>query len=167
MNQGSQMRDIGGRRSKREVIDVAERKVEDRRLEQLLHVRKQRLGRLERECNEARNAWREQRQALRQAKQSWRNMLEQAKDEWLRSRKKFLQMTLTNGQFSKAKAVYKRMQNEAAQSYLACQEKLHMCRQAGATYFQARLKVLEANRQQEKLSIMRDEIRSQAQVMEN
>jgi hypothetical protein len=167
MSQNAQMRSVGGRRAKREVIDVAERKVEDRRLDQLLHVRKQRLGRLERERNEARNAWREQRQALRQSKQCWRNMLEQAKEQWQYSRRQFLQMTLTNGEFSKAKAVYKRMQQEAAQLYLACQEKLHRCRQAGAAFFEARRNVLEANRQQEKLVIMRDEIRALAQVVEN
>ena len=50
-----------GRRSKREVVDVAEPKVPDKRLDQLLHVRKQRLGRLERERNEARQLWRARR----------------------------------------------------------------------------------------------------------
>lgn len=167
MNRRAHPGGAGGGRGRREVIDVAERKVEDRRLDQLLHVRKQRLGRLERERNEAREAWRAQRLAFRQAKQRWRAMLAEATSQWQRSREQFLQMTLTNGQFSKAKAVYKRLQNEAAQLYLACQEQLRSCREAGTAFFLARMNVLQANRQQEKLGIMRDEIRALAQAAEN
>lgn len=162
-----QLAHMGGARGRREVVDVAERKVEDRRLDQLLHVRKQRLGRLERERNEAREAWRARRQAFRQAGQRWRDTLAEAKSQWQRSREEFLRMTLTNGQFSQAKAVYKRLQNEAAQLYLACQEQLRGCRQARTAFFLARQNVLQANRQQEKLGIMRDEIRALAQAAED
>ncbi|RAM67033.1 hypothetical protein RB25_07490 [Herbaspirillum rubrisubalbicans] len=155
-----------GRRPRREVIDVPERKREDRRLDQLLHVRKQRLGRLERERNEARQAWRASRNQLQQARQLWRDMLARTQEQWQQSRREFMQMTLTTGQFNRAKALYKRMQAESAQLYLRCQEWVERCRQARAVFFEARRKVLEANRQQEKLSVLRDQMRAQEQIME-
>jgi chromosome segregation ATPase len=156
----------GGRRVRREVIDVPERQREDRRLDQLLHVRKQRLSRLERERNEARQSWRDLRGRLRQAKQHWRDMRASTQSQWQQSRTEFLQMTLTSGQFSRAKSVYKRMQEETAQLYLQCQEWVERCNQARMGFFEARRKVREANRQQEKLSVLRDEMRARTQIME-
>jgi hypothetical protein len=166
MTTAHQIADGIGRRSRREVIDVPERKREDRRLDQLLHVRKQRLGRLERERNEARQAWRASRNQLRQARELWRDMMARTQAQWQQSRREFMQMTLTTGQFNRAKALYKRMQAESAQLYLRCQEWVQRCRQARSVFFEARRKVLEANRQQEKLCVLRDEMRAQAQMME-
>ncbi|WEF32227.1 hypothetical protein [Pseudoduganella chitinolytica] len=57
-----------GRRAKREVVDVPEPRRPDQSLARLLHVRKQRLGRLERERNEARQQWRQARTVLRERK---------------------------------------------------------------------------------------------------
>ncbi|HWW05972.1 hypothetical protein [Collimonas sp.] len=149
----------GRRRARREVVEVPERKIEDKRLDQLLNVRKQRLSRLERERNAARAAWRAERQALHDIKQRWREASHQAKEQWRQARAAFLAMSTTSGQFRKAKSMYERMKQDAAQLYMGCQEKLQRCRQAGKVFFEARQCVLEANRQQEKLSILRDEMR--------
>lgn len=148
-----------GRRSKREVVDVAEPKVPDKRLDQLLHVRKQRLGRLERERNEARQLWRTRREALHVCKLARRDALAQATEYWRTSRAEFFQMTITSGQFRKAKAVYERMKEDAARRYLLWQEELARCGQAQTHFFTALEQVLLANRQQEKLGILRDELR--------
>ncbi len=160
-------RSLGGKQGKREVVDVMEYKAPDKRLDQLLNVRKQRLGRLERERNETRNAWREQRKIFRSRKQHWRDMSLQTKQQWQQARHEFLAMEMTNVQFRKAKAVYERMKKEASQLYVECQEELIRCRQAGEIFFDANRNALEANRQQEKLSILRDEIRTAEQVSEN
>ena len=153
---------FGARAGKREVIDVAERKPQDRRLDQLLHVRKQRLSRLERECNEARRYWREQRSALQTLRQRRREILELAYTQWTAARQAFMSMVITNGQFRKAKAVYERGKQEAAQLYLDCRQQAHSCRRAGTDFFEARQRVREANRQQEKLGILRDEMQALA-----
>ncbi|EJL88980.1 hypothetical protein PMI16_02128 [Herbaspirillum sp. CF444] len=153
---------FGAPRGRREVADVAEPKVKDKRLDQLLHVRKQRLGRLERERNEAREAWRRQRQVLHDSKLRWRQAKNDTAQQWQQSRAQFLAMTITSGQFRKAKSVYERMKKETAQYYLECQNKLRVCREAGVRFFQARLQVLEVSRQQEKLTILRDEMLAQA-----
>ncbi|WP_034300930.1 hypothetical protein [Herbaspirillum sp. RV1423] len=167
MNPGNVAAGLGPRRGKREVIEVAERKVQDKRLDQLLHVRKQRLSRLERECNEARSVWRRRRQKLHQVKQIWRDAVERTQSEWRTARQEFTNMTITSGQFRSAKAIYERMKKEAAQLYLDCQNELSRCRDAGRLFFAARLAVLTANKQQEKLSILRDEIRALEQAAEN
>lgn len=148
-----------GRRSKREVVDVPEPKLPDRRLDQLLHVRKQRLGRLERERNEARQQWRARRDALHDCKLARRAALARASDFWQASRAEFFQMSITSGQFRKAKAVYERMKEEAAHRYLLWREQVVRCREAQTQFFSALEQVLLANRQQEKLAILRDELR--------
>lgn len=153
-------RGFGGRRSKREVIDVPERKPEDKSLDKLLNVRKQRLDRLERERKDAREAWRETRQQLRTRKEEWRKALEDAKDFWIQARAEFFKMSTTSGQFRKAKAIYERMKSQAAQMQLECREIVKRCKSAKNEFFEARQRVLTANRQQEKLSILRDEIRA-------
>ena len=79
------------RRSKREVVDVAEPRRPDRSLDQLLQVRKQRLGRLERERSSARETWRSSRQALRDYKLRKREAVSQAAQFWQESRARFLQ----------------------------------------------------------------------------
>lgn len=151
---------FGARPARREVVDVPERRPPDRRLDQLLHVRKQRLTRLERERNEARNEWRTRRRALNGLKRRWREAREQAQLQWQSARASFSEMSITSGDFRKAKAVYERMKKEASQLRIDCQEALRVCRLAGAGFFAARREVMQANKQQEKLSVLRDEIRA-------
>lgn len=152
---------FGAAPARREVVDVPERRPPDRRLDQLLHVRKQRLSRFERERNEARQAWRAQRRALSTLKQRWRSAHRDAHEQWRASRAAYAAMTITSGEFKKAKAVYERMKKEASQLRVDWQEQRAACRVAGSAYFAARLVVLQANRQQEKLGMLRDEVRAQ------
>lgn len=150
---------FGIRRGRREPIDVPERKAEDKTLDKLVHVRKQRLERLERERREARESWRAARAELREAKERWRQKRQEATDFWKQARSEFFTMAISSGQFRKTKAVYERLKAEAADLRVACLEQVNTCRQAGTEFFKARLCVLQANRQQEKLSILRDEMR--------
>ena len=149
-----------GSRKRREVIDVIEPRAPDRRLDQLLHVRKQRLGRLERERNEARQAWRDRRHGMRALKRRWLEAREQAQSQWMEARAAFSGMTITSGEFRKARAVYERMKKEASQLRVDCQQTLQACRAAGVDFFDARRRVMEADRQQEKLGVLRDELRA-------
>ncbi len=164
---GASGQGLGPRRGKREVIEVAERKVPDKRLDQLLHVRKQRLSRLERERHEARQVWRRRREKFHAAKLRWREAVAKTQEQWQQARRQFLNMTITSGQFRSAKAAYERMKREVAQFYLDCQNQLQRCREAGGKFFEARWAVLDANRQQEKLSLLRDEMRTLEQPAEN
>lgn len=148
------------RRGKREVVDVPEPRRPDRSLDQLLHVRKQRLGRLERERSSARESWRASRQALHDFKLRKREAVRQAAQFWQEARARFLQMTITTGQFHLAKARHARMKEEAASLNLRCQEAVHESRLAGARFFAARNEARRAQRQQEKLGIMRDELKA-------
>ena len=148
------------RRGKREVVDVPEPRRPDRSLDQLLHVRKQRLGRLERERSSARESWRASRQALHDFKLRKREAVRQAAQFWQESRARFLQMTSTTGQFHLAKARHARMKEEAASLNLRCQEAVRESRLAGARFFAARNEARRAQRQQEKLGIMRDELKA-------
>jgi hypothetical protein len=158
---------FGGKpRAKREVVDVPEPKPEDKSLDKLLNVRKQRIDRFERERREAREAWREKRQALRQAKLDWRAAKENAKEFWRQARAEFLGMVITSGQYQRAKAMYQRLKDEAAQQHLHCLEHAATCRAAVTEFFQARVRVLTANMQQEKLTILRDEVRRLNQPVE-
>lgn len=144
------------RTARREVADVPEPRPPDRRLDQLLHVRKQRLRRFERERNEARQAWRAERSDLAACKERWRHARDEAHAQWQAARTAFSQMTITSGDFKKAKAVYARMKQAASQLRVEWQECRQACRIAGAAFFAARQVVLEANRQQEKLGLLRD-----------
>lgn len=151
---------FGTRRGRREVVDVAERRAPDRRLDQLLHVRKQRLGRLERERNETRLAWRDRRRDANGLKGRWREAREQTQVQWAAARAAFSDMRITSGEFRKARAVYERMRKEAAQLHVDSQQAMRACRAAGADFFEARRRVMEADRQQEKLGVLRDELRT-------
>lgn len=148
------------RRGKREVVDVAEPRRPDRSLDQLLLVRKQRLGRLERERSSARESWRASRQALHDYKLRKREAVRQAAQFWQEARARFLQMTITTGQFHLAKARHARMKDEAASLNLRCQEAVRESRFAGARFFAARDEARRAQRQQEKLGIMRNELKA-------
>lgn len=152
---------LGGRRGKREVIDIPEQKKKDKSLDGLIDVRKQRIDRLERERIEARHAWRDARARLRDVKQRWRCALQEATDHWRQARAAFLQMTTTSGQFRKAKGIYERLKTHAAQLHLECREAVAPCKATRTAFFEARRRVMDANRQYEKLGILRDELRLQ------
>lgn len=151
-----------GRRARREVVDVPEPRRPDQSLARLLHVRKQRLGRLERERNEARQHWRACRAMLRERKLARRQAVTAAHEFWRAAREGFLRMTTTSGDLRKAKATYERMKEDAARLYLDWQEELARCDAAQRTFFDALACVLAANRQQEKLTILNDELRQLA-----
>lgn len=150
---------FGKRRAKREVIEVFEPKVEDKSLDKLLNVRKQRLDRLERERISAREAWRKSREQLRDAKERWRTAVQDAHDYWVQARDEFFRMAMTSGDFRRAKGAYDRMKWEAKELRLACNEIVKRCKSTRTEFFEARQRALDANKQQEKLSILRDELR--------
>lgn len=157
---------FGKPKSKREPVEVAEPKPQDKSLDKLLGVRKQRLDRLERERKDAHAALQESRATLRTKKQEWRDTLQGAKDYWVQARKEFLSMATTSGQYQRAKGVYERMKQHAADLRLACLEAYGACKEARTAFHEARDRAVTANRQQEKLTIMRDEIRLQQQQSE-
>ncbi|AIY39670.1 hypothetical protein LT85_0510 [Collimonas arenae] len=152
---------MGRKRSKRELIDVAERKKEDKSLDKLIAVRRQRLDRMEFERLEARQQWRQQRARLRQEKQGWSDAVAQAQAYWQQARAGFFKMTTSSGQFRQSKAVYERLQQAAALLLQQAWQTVAACRVAGRAFFDANQQLSEARRQLEKLSILRDEIRSQ------
>ncbi|MFC7518732.1 hypothetical protein ACFQUU_27345 [Herbaspirillum sp. GCM10030257] len=158
MNSAGGQSGFGGPRAKREVIDVPEPKVQDRSLDKLLSVRKQRIDRLERERREMRDAWRKTRAALHDRKQGWRDAEQAYKDFWEEARANFFQMSTTSGQFRKAKAIYERMKGDAAQLRLECLDEVARCKRGRTKFFEAKQRLLQAHRQQEKLSILRDEL---------
>lgn len=149
------------RTAKREVRDVPEKKRVDNSIDRIITVRKQRLDRLERECIEARAAWRGTRQKLRDMREAARIAKEEANEYWQQARAAFLKMTITSGQFRVAKSTYDRMKAHAAQLLLECREAVTPCKQGKVTFFEAKRAVTEARLKKEKLSIMRDTIRSE------
>lgn len=150
---------FGPAKAKREPVEVLEPKPLDKSLDKLLGVRKQRLDRLERERRETREEWKRCREEFRQKKLDWRKAVEDSKEFWVKARKEFLSMTTTSGQYQRAKATYERMKQSAADMRVTCLESLSGCKSARTAFFSARERVLAANRQQEKLTIIRDEIR--------
>jgi hypothetical protein len=150
---------FGQLRSKREVIDVPERKTEDKSLDRLIMVRKQRIDRYERERTEARDAWRTARLKLREVKTRWHEAVEASKDFWQQARAEFFSMAITSGGFRKAKAIYERMKTHAAQLHLECREAVAPCKDSRRAFFDARRRLLDANRQYEKLGMLRDEMK--------
>jgi hypothetical protein len=159
MSAGATASWTGRPRSQREVIDIPEPRKQDKSLDKLIVVRKQRIERLERERVEARLAWRETRQALHDIKQRWRDAVDAAQDFWQESRAGFFKMAITSGQFRRAKAMYERMKGEAEQLHLESREAVVPCKAARSEFFAARRRALDAYRQHEKLGILRDELR--------
>jgi hypothetical protein len=159
MNAGSRQRGFGMRRSKREVVDVPERKVEDKSLDKLLYVRKQRLERLERARIDARSAWRDTRLDLHEKKEQWRQADRETHEFWQNARTEFFAKTITSGEIRKAKTIYERMKTEAAGMRLHCENAVGVCKEARNEFFAAREQAIQANKQQEKLTILRDEMR--------
>lgn len=158
---------FGSGRARREVVDVPENKAEDKSLDKLLKVRRQRLDRFERERSEARNTWRDARGELRNAKEEWRNAKRDAAEFWQQARALYFKMVISSGEFRKSKAIYERMKKHAAELRLGCLEHLEHCRQTRNAFFDARKRALQANREQEKLGVLRDEIRAANRPVEN
>lgn len=157
---------FGQAKPKREPIEVLEPKPPDKSLDKLLSVRKQRLGRLERERKDAQERWRSARARLREEKLAWRASTQSTKEFWGQARKEFMSMNTTSGQYQRAKATYERMKEHCATLRMSCLETLERCRAMRNKFFEARERVLQANRQQEKLTVMRDELLAQHQQNE-
>jgi hypothetical protein len=147
------------RQSRREVVDVPETRPKDKSLDLLLKLRKQRIERQEQERIAARAEWRTQRAGLRELKQRRRQALQDAKDFWQQARAQFFNMMTTSGQYRKAKAIYERMKQAAAKLYEECMEAVSRCKAARTAFFAACKALREAQRQHEKLSMLRDEMR--------
>lgn len=148
---------FGGRRSKREVVDVLEPKAVDRTLDRLLDVRKHRLERFERESLAARQEWRLERTRLGDCKRQWRAADQYARDYWQEARAQFFAMASTSGQFRAAKGGFARLKREAAEVLLTWRDKRSACKGAHQAYITARDRLNQARRQQEKLGMFRDE----------
>jgi hypothetical protein len=151
---------FGAPKPRREPVEVAEPRPHDKSLDQLLGVRKQRLDRFERERRETREAWQAARAELRGMKLAWRAAVDHTRAFWAQARREFMAMHTTSGQYQKSKAIYERMTQAAADERVRCLEALKSCRARRTQFFAARARVLAANRQQEKLTIIRDELRS-------
>jgi hypothetical protein len=147
------------RRSRREVIDVPETRPPDKSLDLLLKLRKQRIERYEQERGLTRAQWRRQRAELRDLKERRRQALQDAKDYWQQARDQFLSMVTTSGQYRKAKAIYERMKESASKLYEECQGAVSRCRSSRTAFFEACKALRDAQRQHEKLGMLRDEIR--------
>ncbi|MEN3296549.1 MAG: hypothetical protein V7642_5802 [Burkholderiales bacterium] len=143
----------------REVIDVPEARRQDKSLDMLLTLRKQRVDRFEQELRVARAAWRDQRAVLRDVKERRRKALQEAKGYWQEARTGFLSMATTSGEYRRAKAVYERMKETAAQLYLECLEEVGQCKSSRAAVFEAHKRLMDGQRQHEKLGMLCDEIR--------
>ena len=148
---------------RREPVDVAEPRVPDRTLERLLGVRKHRLERLERAQRDAREQWRRGRGALRQARLLWRAARQDAADHWQRARQQFFAMETDSRQFRADQGGYERMKRDTGQRLLAWRDGAAAARAAGAVFFAAHRHLRDARRQQEKLDILRQHIKSMEQ----
>lgn len=149
---------LSAHRSKREVVDLVEAPRKDDGLGRLLQIRKQRIERFERESALARGKWRNARATLRSAKERWRSAKRDAAEFWRCARSDFLRMNMTSGDFRKAKAIYERMKESAAQLHLECGEAIGPCKKIRAEFFTAKKAASEATRQFEKLGILRGEL---------
>ncbi|PFH10315.1 hypothetical protein BCF11_2733 [Collimonas sp. PA-H2] len=166
MSMGASRDSLGRLRARREPIDVAEKRPEDKRLDKLMGVRRQRLDRLERERLDARQTWRDSRARLHQAKRGWRAALQEAQQYWRQARSSFFQMAITSGKFRQSKAAYDRMKQSASLQRLAACQLATSCKDDGRAFFAAHQVLADARRQQEKLTILRDELRASGKPVE-
>ena len=148
------MAEWGGARRQREPIEVAEPKRQDKDLPKLIAVHKRRLERLERDCREARTAWRAERETVRAIKQQWRDAKLEAAAFWTNARAEFFRMEITSGKFRTAKAVYERKKLEAEKIHLQAREAAIAAREAGTHYFDCKRLVREGHLRTEKLAIL-------------
>ncbi|MES2743024.1 MAG: hypothetical protein V4754_19035 [Pseudomonadota bacterium] len=158
---------FGGRPARREPVDVLEPRKPDRQLDQLIAVRTHRISTFERARLRARQSWRLERAGLRRAAQDWRDAVEQSQQCWRDARAEFFAMRSTSGDFRRAKAVYERMKRAALELQAAAVRAVEPCRDARRAFFTARDQLREAQRQQEKLTILRDQIKLANQQAED
>ncbi len=145
---------FGGVGTRREAVEVAEPKRQDKRLPKLINVHKRRLERMERECIAARNQWRNQRMTVGEIKQRWRDAKQEAIDFWMQSRAEFFRMEITSGKFRTAKAVYERKKLDAEKIHLQAREAAIVARDAGHNYFESKRLLREGHLRGEKLTIL-------------
>ena len=143
---------------RREPVEVDEPRAKNRQLDPLLALRRHRVTRLEQERLQARARWRAQRGALRDAIASWRAASAHAGAEWQQARQAFFAMSCTSGQFRAARAAFERMQREAAALRAGACVAAANGRQAGRAFFGAMAIYRQAQRQQEKLQAVCDQL---------
>ena len=145
---------FGGGRLRPEAVEVVEPKRQDKRLSKLINVHKRRLERMERECIEARSAWRAQRVTVGEIKQQWRDAKQEAIDFWAQARAEFFRMEISSGKFRTAKAVYERKKLDAEKIHLQAREAALAAREAGRNYFECKQLLRVGHLRSEKLTIL-------------
>lgn len=145
---------FGGARARREAVEVAEPKRQDKSLLKLINVHKRRLERMERECLAARSEWRGQRINVGEIKQQWRDAKQEAIDFWMQARAEFFRMEITSGKFRTAKAVYERKKLDAEKIHLQAREAALAARESGRHYFECKQLLRAAHMRSEKLTIL-------------
>ena len=143
----------------REVQDVPEPVRKDCPLDKLVRIRRQRIEKSERDCLRARQHWRECRRQLRQQSQGSKDAESRAQQCWKKARKDFFDMSISSGQFKKAKAVFKKMQATAAEMRALAHAAVDESKLARTAYFKAKVNLAEARKQAEKLDLMSEELR--------
>jgi hypothetical protein len=141
-------------RARREPIDIAEPKRQDKSLPKLIGVHKRRLERMEWECRDARKQWRAQRAIVTEVKQNWRDAKQAALDFWAASRAEFFRMEISSGKFRTAKAAYERKKIEAEKIHLQAREEALQARGAGHDYFLRKAEVRAGHLRSEKLDML-------------
>ncbi|MYM99274.1 hypothetical protein GTP90_36140, partial [Rugamonas sp. FT81W] len=104
--------------------------------------------------------WRQQRAALRLAKLLWRSARQAATAHWQQARQQFFAMETDSRQFRAAQGGYERMKRDTGQRLLAWRDNATASRAAGAEFFAAHRRLQNARKQQEKLDLLREHIRT-------
>ncbi len=139
---------------RRELVDIPEPKRQDKSLPKLIGVHKLRLELMERECLQARTAWRELRTNVARVKQDWRNAQQHARDFWADARADFFRMEISSGKFRTAKGAYERKKLEAERIHIQAREAAQRARRAGQAYFMHKQLVRAGHLRSEKLDIL-------------
>lgn len=139
---------------RREPVDLPEPKRQDKSLPKLIGVHKRRLERMEWECLQARDNWRELRVVVTKVKQEWRDAQQHARDFWADARAEFFRMEISSGKFRTAKAAYERKKLAAEQVHIRAREAAQNARQAGQAYFVLKQQVRAGHLRSEKLDIL-------------
>ncbi|GAA4016728.1 hypothetical protein [Actimicrobium antarcticum] len=139
---------------RREPVDVAEPKRQDKSLLKLIGVHKRRLEWMEWQCRQALVDWRERRHVVTQIKQEWRDAKQHATDFWAGARAEFFRMEISSGKFRTAKGAYERKKLDAEKVHVRAREAANEARQAGRTYFVAKQELRAGHLRSEKLDIL-------------
>jgi hypothetical protein len=139
---------------RREPVDLPEPKRQDKSLLKLIGVHKRRLERMEWECLQARDNWRELRVTVTKVKQDWRDAQQHAQDFWAEARAEFFRMEISSGKFRTAKGAYERKKLEAEQIHIQAREAAQCARKSGQGYFVLKQMVRDGHVRSEKLDIL-------------